>query len=254
MEPTIFLQIAPECADGEAALRLRRQFPVTDTAPDGLFLRLDTDGLSLIWEEQVLRGDFTHMLSRLSPNRLGGELLVRTARIKGAEGPLTAVDGTAGLGEDSLLLAAAGFQVTLFEHNPVIHALLADALNRAAQVPELAPIVGRMELFCGNSVEGMALLPASPDVILLDPMFPPRQKSALVKKKLQMIQKLEIPCAEEEELLLAAMKASPKKLIVKRPPKGPYLAGVKPDYSITGKAVRYDCIVSSQSRLQKAVL
>ena len=91
----------------------------------------------------------------------------------------------------------------------------------------------------------------SPDVILLDPMFPARQKSALVKKKLQMIQKLEIPCAGEAELLLAAMKAGPKKLIIKRPPKGPFLADVKPDHSITGKAVRFDCIVSPGDKLHK---
>ena len=97
----------------------------------------------------------------------------------------------------------------------------------------------------------MAQLDAPPDVILLDPMFPARQKSALVKKKLQMIQKLEIPCAGEAELLLAAMKARPKKLIIKRPPKGPYLADAKPDHSITGKAVRFDCIVNPYDKIHK---
>ena len=43
-----------------------------------------------------------------------------------------AVDATAGLGEDSLLLAAAGFEVTLCEADPVIAVLLEDALTRAA--------------------------------------------------------------------------------------------------------------------------
>ena len=91
----------------------------------------------------------------------------------------------------------------------------------------------------------------NPDVILLDPMFPERQKSALVKKKLQIIQKLEIPCADEAELFLAAVNAKPKKLVIKRPPKGPYLADVKPDYSISGKAVRFDCIVSPYEKRHK---
>ena len=42
-----------------------------------------------------------------------------------------------------------------------------------------------------------------PDVILLDPMFPERRKSALIKKKFQLLQKLERPCADGEELLSA---------------------------------------------------
>ena len=245
--------------------------------PDGLGLIRDENGLALMSGDQVLRGDFTKMLHRVKHNSISHELLVKAAKIKGADGPRTAIDATAGLGEDSLLLAAAGFHVKMYERNPVIFELLSDALRRAAEVPELADIVARMEVFNEDSVEvmkklaaelcridvtsdGVAAEPACgnaaepampPDIILLDPMFPERQKSALVKKKLQMIQKLEIPCDDEEEILFAAMSARPKKLIVKRPPKGPFLAGVKPDYSNKGKAVRYDCFVSPYDRIGK---
>lgn len=83
-------------------------------------------GLALVAEGMVLRGDFAHMMSRLRADRLGRELLVRAARVHGIDAPV-AVDATAGLGEDSLLLAAAGFSVTLIERDPVIAALLADA-------------------------------------------------------------------------------------------------------------------------------
>ncbi|MBO4795630.1 MAG: class I SAM-dependent methyltransferase, partial [Clostridia bacterium] len=38
----------------------------------------------------------------------------------------------------------------------------------------------------------------------------------------------------------AAFAARPRRIIVKRPPKGPYLAGRRPDHSLTGKAVRFD--------------
>ena len=216
---------------------------------DELTLVRDEDGLALVGEGQMLRGDFTRMLPRIKTGRLSSELLVKAAKIKNAEGELTAVDATAGLGEDSLLLAAAGFHVTLYERNPVVYELLQDALNRAAQIPELAPVVGRMTAVHADSVAGMASLETPPDVILLDPMFPARQKSALVKKKLQMIQKLEQPCDDEVTLLLTAMAAKPRKLIVKRPPKGPFLAGVKPDYSISGKAVRFDCIADPFGKL-----
>ena len=212
--------------------------------PEGITLAEDSDGLFLQADGQILRADFTRMIPRLKQSNLGGELLVRAARIKGAEQPLTALDATAGLGEDSLLLAAAGFTVTMYEYNPVVYALLWDGLRRAAEIPELAEIVGRMQVIHADSTEAMRTLEVPPDVILLDPMFPERQKSALVKKKLQMIQKLEMPCTNEREMLRAALEAGAKKVIVKRPPKGPFLAGVKPDYSLSGKAVRFDCMVS----------
>ena len=139
----------------------------------------------------------------------------------------------------------------MFERNPVIHELLEDAIKRALEIPELKEIVGRMELNHGDSVEAMKHMDFTPDVILLDPMFPERQKSALVKKKLQVIQKLEIPCADEADMILTAIAAKPKKLIVKRPPKGPYLAGLKPDFSIEGKAVRFDGFASPYERIEK---
>ena len=41
----------------------------------------------------------------------------------------------------------------------------------------------------------------------------------------------------------AALAANPRKIVVKRPLKGPYLAERKPSYSLDGKTIRYDCIV-----------
>ena len=250
MNKTIKIKLSIEDgADPGTAAQITERFRHDETA--GLTLRLDGSGLALLADDQVLQGDFTRMLPRLKQHNLTGELLVRAAKIKDADHPLTAVDATAGLGEDSLLLAAAGFHVKLFEKNPVIYALLQDALRRAAALPELAEIVSRMEVQNADSIEAMADLGFTPDVILLDPMFPERKKSALVKNKLQMIQKLEFPCVDETEMLRTAMCAAPHKLIVKRPPKGPFLAGLRPDHSLTGKAVRFDCFVSPADRLHK---
>lgn len=202
----------------------------------------DENGLSLVGDGMVLRGDFTQMLPRLKQGKLQRELLVRAAKVKGVDCP-TAIDATAGMGEDSLLLAAAGFTVRLFEGDPVIASLLRDALDRAAAVPELAPVVARMEVTEGDSIVAMSDLPAPPDVIYLDPMFPGRSKSAAVKKKFQLLHELERPCDDEAALLGAALAARPRKVVVKRPIKGPYLAGIKPSHSLAGKAVRYDCLV-----------
>ena len=203
-----------------------------------------SEGLALVEGELSMRGDFTRMLSRVNPNKVHQELLVKAAKIKGTPTEeLLVVDATAGLGEDSLLLAAAGFQVIMFERDEAIAALLEDALARAAGYPQLAALVARMQLRKEDSIAALNSGNLAPDVVLLDPMFPARTKSASVKKKFQLIHGLEAPCADEEELLAAAEAARPRKIVIKRPPKGPHLAGRKPAYSLTGKAVRYDCLV-----------
>ena len=216
---------------------------------DGLMLKLSPEGLSLTDGTISLIGDFTANKKRLSANNLNNEMLVKAAKIKGQARGLTLLDATAGMGEDSLLLAAAGFNIKLFESDKVIAALLKDCLRRASDDPMLSDIISRMELTEGDSIAAMKSLPYSPDVILLDPMFPERRKSALVKKKFQLLQQLESPCSDEEELLEAAIKANPRRIVIKRPLKGPYLAGRKPDYSLNGKAIRYDCIVNTQGAL-----
>ena len=211
------------------------------------YLQMDAEGLSLVEGTHTLRGDFTRFLPRLIPNNLNHELLVRAARIKGAQGPLSAVDATAGLGEDAFLLAAAGFQVWLYERNPVIAALLQDALRRGMKNPELAPVLGRMHFHRGDSIVELPRLDFAPDIVVLDPMFPDRKKSGLIRKKFQMLHQLENPCSEETELLTAAFSCHPRRIVIKRPLKGPCLAGQKPAYTLKGRAIRYDCIVPPQA-------
>lgn len=211
------------------------------------YLRLDAEGLSLVERAHTLRGDFVHFLPRLVPNNLNHELLVRAAKIKGAQGPLSAVDATAGLGEDAFLLAAAGFQVRLYERNPVIAALLQDALRRGMENPALASVLGRMHFYRGDSIEELPRLDFVPDIVVLDPMFPERKKSGLIRKKFQMLHQLESPCSEEAELLAAALSCYPRRIVIKRPLKGPCLADRKPSYTLKGRAIRYDCIVPPQT-------
>ena len=217
-----------------------------DTKTTRLLLQLDTQGLSLTDGTLSLRGDFTHLTARTKQSNLSRELIVRAARLKGGAQPPIAVDATAGLGEDSFLLAAAGFEVHLFERDPVIAALLDDTLARAAADKRLAPITARMHLSEADSLQALYALPFQPDVVVLDPMFPARRKSASIKKKLQLLQQIEQPCADESALLDAAIEAHPRKIIVKRPAKGPWLAERKPDYSLSGKAIRFDCIVCTR--------
>ena len=121
----------------------------------GLELIGKSAGLTLTDGTMELRADFVRMLPRLKQGRLQQELLVKAARAKGVECPW-AIDATAGFGEDSLLLAAAGFTVDLYEQDCVIAALLKDALDRAADNPALATAVARMRLHAGeDSIAGL---------------------------------------------------------------------------------------------------
>ncbi len=211
---------------------------------EGATLVRDGRGLALVGGGMELRGDFAHLLPRLVPGKLERELLVRAAKVKGASAPVV-VDATAGLGEDALLLAQAGFTVLMYERDPAVSALLRDALARAEEIPELAGAVSRMRLFEEDSLCALPQLSAPPDVVYLDPMFPARSKSAAVKKKFQLLHQLVRPCGEDEARLLlrAAIAAAPRKVVVKRPTCGPHLADIQPSYSLAGKSVRYDVIV-----------
>ncbi len=219
----------------------RSGMKLTDCPGDGLTLCFDGKGVSLIGYGLNYQGDFEGMLHRVTEGRLLHEMLVRAAKTD--KPGLRAVDATAGMGEDSFLLAAYGYNVTLCEQNPVIAELLKDALRRAKRNPALKEIAARMQVMPGDSVEYMRLQGEKVDLVYLDPMFPERQKSGLINKKLQLIQKLEPPCSAEADLFDAAISAHPSKIIVKRPLKSPTLAGRTPSYTLNGKAIRYDCYV-----------
>lgn len=224
-------------------------------APKSVELRETDAGLALVGDNMELRCDFEEMLPRIKPGRLQQELLVKAAKIKGAQSP-TAIDCTAGLGQDSFLLAAAGFTVRMFERDETIAALLEDGLTRASNNPMISSVAKRISLDHSDSLQYLESLAQSseqaPDVIYLDPMFPARQKSAAVKKKFQLLHVLEKPCdeAEEDALIRAAFAAGSRKVVIKRPVRGGHLAGIKPSYSITGKAVRYDVLVPPSTKLQ----
>lgn len=217
--------------------------------PEGLSF-INKDGRLAITDGRMsLSGDYEHMLPRIRQDRLAGELIVKASGIMKMSAdpgkrPL-AIDATAGLGEDSLLLAAAGYRVIMFEKDPVIAALLKDTLIRAADISGMKEAVSRMELREENSICGMKMIGEKPDLVFLDPMFPERRKSALVKKKLQLIQRLEKPQEAEDELFKAALAVCPERIIVKRPLKGPYIAGIKPSNSVSGKQIRYDCYIGA---------
>ena len=84
-------------------------------------------------------------------------------------------------------------------------------------------------------------------MVYLDPHVSRAHQERGGQKKFQLLHHLEQPCADEETLVEAALAVRPRKVVIKRPVKGPLLAGVKPSYQLAGKAVRYDVLVPPRS-------
>jgi 16S rRNA (guanine1516-N2)-methyltransferase len=186
--------------------------------------------------------------------RGAGELIVKAVKGRSKE-LLQVLDATAGLGRDSAVLAGYGFGVTLLEREPIVAALLADGLARAAQSDDtrLNAIVSSMRLHCVDATAYLTTLSEMdwPDVIYLDPMFPPSEKSTLVKKEMRLFQQLfhragANGVAEDGANLLAVARTRARlRVVVKRPRKADPLAAQVPHYAVAGKAVRFDIYVSS---------
>jgi 16S rRNA (guanine1516-N2)-methyltransferase len=168
------------------------------------------------------------------------------------------LDATAGWGRDSAILASFGADVLMLERQPVIAALLEDGLSRYR----------RSLGFCSNEALSMASIIASqpvlalsllvmdakdylqklnpcdyPDVIYIDPMHPLRQKSALVKKDMQALQRLIGADQDARALIDLAIQRTRDRVVVKWPQN---LAPLyQPNLSINGKTVRFDVYFST---------
>jgi 16S rRNA (guanine1516-N2)-methyltransferase len=160
----------------------------------------------------------------------------------------TVVDATAGLGRDAFLLASLGASVTLVERSAAVPALLQDGLARAvAAGGDLAAVAARMTLVHGDAKE---LLPRlRPDVVIVDPMHPPRGNSALVKKEMRLLRNLVGTDPDALALMHAALASAGKRVVLKWPLRADPLKGLRePSHRIAGKTVRYDVFMIHAAR------
>ncbi len=169
-----------------------------------------------------------------------GQMIAKAVGIQPGVRP-TVLDATAGLGRDAFVLACLDCQVQMIERNPIVAALLADGLRRARLDLQVAAIVERMPLLVGDAIELMSVWAApAPQVIHLDPMFPSRDKSALVKKEMRLFKPLVGADDDAPALLAAALALATHRVVVKRARKAPAIRGTAPTYSLEGKSSRYD--------------
>lgn len=215
----------------------------------GLPLLGNDQGHSFAWR-LVLTATRLELHTPLSPAPIFPDLLgleVRRRIAAGRQQPLarafglhrggvpSVLDATAGLGRDSSVLHGLGCRVTALERQPVVHALLSHAAERMAT---LSPI---QLLPCQDALAYWSSKPAErPDIIYLDPMYPLRGKAALAKKEAQILRALAGDDTDADTLLAPALAQARQRVVVKRHPQAPWLAGKKPAHSLAGGRARYD--------------
>jgi len=159
------------------------------------------------------------------------------------------IDATAGFGEDGFLLASLGAEVFMIERNPEVFAALSlglkSGLEKSLENQELVNIFSRIFLYSGQALELIPKIKQAQgeiDLIYLDPMFPHRTKSALVKKPMRDLRDLVGEDLDADGLLNIARQHAPK-VIVKRPKNAPFLAGEKTKDQLIGASSRFDIYV-----------
>jgi 16S rRNA (guanine1516-N2)-methyltransferase len=187
---------------------------------------------------QPLSVDFTGgTLGFRAQQSVRNEMIVKAVLGRDKQSLPEVIDATAGLGRDSYLLATLGCQVLMVERHPVVGALLQDGLTRFQDQGD--PLVAARLQFCCQDFARSATLDQA-RVVYLDPMFPKREKSALVKKDMQIFKAMVGADSDSDELLPAARALATERVVVKRPLKAPFLGGEQPTYSLSGRSSRFD--------------
>lgn len=179
--------------------------------------------------------DFSSCLQR--SKQFNREDILARAITKNKKERLHVLDVTAGLGRDAFLLASIGHKLTLVERHPVLAAMLSVAISRAKK--NGSQIADRMTFIFDDSEHYLSMLSEKPDVIYIDPMFPKRSKSSLVKREMQTLQQL-VGAHDDSTLLARALQKAQRRVVVKRPAKGEHLDGQVPTFQLTSKTHRFD--------------
>jgi 16S rRNA (guanine1516-N2)-methyltransferase len=208
-------------------------------------LVLTHDGLYLLtpqFKPFNLRIFYEEFIHQRQPS-ISRELLIQTVKLKTPNQTKTALDLTAGLGRDALLLALAGFEVSLIENNPYLGIILEYLTQVIAPQFNLV-----MRVFTQNNYDYLSNLNHNYAIIYFDPMFNDG-KSSLAKKDMQIIsglikfnQKIStvIDYSDIDVFNLATTKCE-QRIIVKRDNKQAKLVQKPlPNYSKQGKTIRFD--------------
>ncbi|PMB54792.1 class I SAM-dependent methyltransferase [Coxiella endosymbiont of Rhipicephalus microplus] len=168
------------------------------------------------------------------------QLITRAVKLK-PYSHLNILDLTAGLGRDALILATLGYNVTMLERNPIIATLLKEGLARAQTTDWFKTL--KLKLVETEAQSYLLKPNTSYDVIYMDPMYPIRKKSALVKKEMRVLRHVVGQDEDAPQLLEIALKKAKYRVVVKRPRLALTLTNTNPTIFYTGKSSRFDVYI-----------
>ena len=224
---SLFFDTSVEPLAREIAQRLPKGFALASGGiPDrGWHLFVDRDGLTLRKSGERFR------LPDAPPRARRRSRKSTLARACDAGSRVRVLDATAGWGTDGLALARLGCHVRMLETHPQVFAMLDDRLRRSG-VLAAAEWTDARSRMCRADGERY-------DVVYLDPMFPPRNKTALPARPLQVLREIVGEDAPDaSELLALARRCALGRVVMKQRAHGPAVG--EPDWRITGRTVRFD--------------
>lgn len=142
-------------------------------------------------------------------------------------------DLTAGLGRDMATCAHLGMIIDAWERHPVIHALLKDAWLRAPEI-----LQNRIRLHLGSA---RAEHWQDVDAVLYDPMYPTHAtQKAAPALEMQQLRALLGEDDDVDQMFQCLRTQPPRRLALKRPPRGARVQLQKADVEMRSGRVSWD--------------
>ncbi len=238
-QPIACCQIALSQAIPNEDTNFLSQFYQLNSKADWQLTLTDTDTYCLTQRSTKLslNLDFRQGNYRHRQQAIGKEPLLNAVKIQ-KKSPKTIIDATPGVLKDSFMLANRGIDIIAIERNPLLYVMVKKALSHFDTDSQTDNI--HIDYHFGDAKDLLANFHA--DIIYLDPMYPPKRKSAQVKKEMQILHQVIGADSDSDELFHAAKKQG-SRLVVKRPSYATPIANSKPSFSYsTDKrgATRFD--------------
>jgi len=239
MNPLVVRCLAPSQEARAKQIALDLGVPFDEESDANITLCVSEQGLALQFSGQKpIAPDFQWERWKQRRQEGGKQALIKACKPKPG---MCIIDATAGWGRDSALLASFGAKLSMLERSTVMQTLLQDALQRQDSVSQQRL---NLSLIKTDAIAYLSELSTeeAPELIYLDPMHPEREKSALVKQDLQLLQDLIGQDRDVSQLLQQARRVAKSKVVLKWPAKKPF--PVEPQYCIRGKTIQYGCYPS----------
>lgn len=209
--------------------------------PDTPLLFFDKQSLilAMVVDNEVIKTslNWQSLQKRIVSAGKNNELILKAGKINKE---MSVIDGTAGFGQDSLILASTGANVLMIEQNPMLFLMLVFEQQKMSKNPNWQKLMARITIMFGDSSEIIKQNPKH-DLIYLDPMFPNDSYKGAVNKNMQVLHHfINPPSFADEMVLFETAMANCDKLMIKRPLSAPNFANKSPNQSFNNDVIRFD--------------